>query len=741
MAKYRLEFTEVILSQLKKYTSNPNFLKPNSKSMKIFNYFNNLILSLDQKKALIKLETFIDSSAPIFILKGYAGSGKTTILKGLIEHLSLLKKEYLLMAPTGRAAKVLRDKTGIGSTIHKGIYNFSSLVSVNQDSLDDAEHSVHYSFPINEIESNQKIIIVDESSMISSKESKHELFTFGTNNLLDDLMTFAKLQHGKNKIIFVGDPAQLPPYGDNKSQALEREYFQSLGLAVEETEMKEVLRQGDNLILKNATLVREVLEQKNRSFMKFEFDDQSFVKIDERGIIEKYAFQFPNPEIGNGVVISHSNAQSYHYNMAIRTLLFPGEREIVAGDLIMINNNNYHTYGAELFNGDIAKVISVSPNPVTQNAPVYCDVNGSRVKKNIDLMFRKISLRIPTHPDEIHCYIIDSLLNSINRDLSIDEMKALYINFMMRFNEEQRKNKELGLAAFKVGSEEFKQALKQDPFYNALKIKYGYAITCHKAQGGEWDTVFVDYSGRVSLADDPLRWCYTATTRGIKTLFAVNSPQFGKLDKFKFNSIGAIGTLPNDSLCLDSVAVSPFHKPSDHKCKSLKYWEILEKLENTNYSIINVESFGGGFQERYTFINDELEIIADAFHKGSGHFPGGFKVINQVDESLKAELESILNADFTAEYQLNYTPDKEFLADLYSMMQAECSELNIAITNIVDGNNYYISYYLKTDSLCSYIQFYYNAIGQLTTALPKSYQCTEDKKLEVLIQKLLSYAS
>lgn len=708
--------------------------------MSIFNHFKHLKLSPGQETALTKIEAFLESSTPVFILKGYAGSGKTTILKGLVEFLTLLKKEYLLMAPTGRAAKILKDKTGYGSTIHKGIYNFSLLKSINQESQDDAEHSFHYYFPINEIEPSEKIIIVDESSMISSVESKHELFTFGTSILLNDMMTFAKLQNGQNKIIFVGDPAQLPPYGDNNSQALKKDYFEGLGLAVEETEMKDVLRQGDNLILKNATMIREVLAQENRSFMKFQFDDQSFVKIDERGIIEQYTFQFPNPEIGNGVVISFSNAQSYHYNMAIRSHLFPGEREIVAGDLIMINNNNYHTYGAELFNGDIAKVITINPDQVTQMAPVYCDVNGSRVKKNIELVFRKITLRIPSHPDEIYCYIIDTLLNSINRDLSINEMKALYINFMIRFNEEQKKNKESGFAAFKVGSEEFKQALKRDPFYNALKIKYGYAITCHKAQGGEWDTVFVDYSGRVGLTDDPLRWCYTATTRGIKTVFAVNSPQFGKLDKFKFSPVGTIGTLPKDALSLDFVAVSRFHNLDDHKCKSLKYWEIVEKLETTSYFITRVESLSGGFHERYTLSKDGLEIIADAYHKGSGHFPNGFKVINAVDETIIAEIETILNADFTPEYQLNYTPDKEFLADLYSMMQEQCSELNIAITNIVQGNNNYVNYYLKTDSLCAYIQFYYNAKDQLTTAIPKTYNCLDDKKLQLLIYKLLNYA-
>lgn len=708
--------------------------------MSIFNHFQHLNLSQGQETALTKLEAFLASPGQVFMLKGYAGSGKTTILKGVIEYLGAKKKEFVAMAPTGRAAKVLRDKTGKGLTIHKGIYNFSKLESVNQDSEDDADHSFHYYFPINELGSTENIIIVDESSMISSKESKNELFTFGTNILLNDLLTYARLQSSTNKIIFVGDPAQLPPVGDSKSLALDKQYFEGLGFAVQETEMTEVLRQSDNLILQNAKKIRELLTAENRSQLQFEFDNSSFVKTDVGDIILKYSEYFPVPEIGNGVVISFSNAQCFNYNRAIRQRIFPEQNEVVPGDLLLINNNNYHTYGAELYNGDIAKVISVDDKVITQSAPVYCDVDGLKVKRNIKLNFRKIVFRIPSHSDEINCYIIDTLLNSINRDLSICEMKALYINFMIRFNEEQVRKRNAGQQPFKVGSEEFKQALKNDPFFNALKVKFGYAITCHKAQGGEWDKVFIDYHGRVSLKSDPLRWCYTATTRGINTVFAINTPQFGKLDKFKFAALGTIGTLPNDALELDWVLVSPFHNELNHKCKSLKYWEILEKLENTSFEIKGVESLGG-YQERYTLEKNGLEIKLDGFHKGSGHFIEPFRVINNVDGVLQTEIESIFNSEIPPIFPLNYSPEDEFLRDLYSLMQSACYDLNITITNVVTGKNNYVNYFLKTDSPCSYIQFYFNAKGQLTTAMPKTFNCSNDSKLQNLIKKLLDHAS
>ena len=706
--------------------------------MSIFNHFRHLTLSTDQENALKKLEMFLASTTQVFMLKGYAGSGKTTILKGLAEYLDSNKKAFALMAPTGRAAKVIRDKTGKeATTIHKGIYNFDELETINDESVDEAEHSFHYYFPINSSGSDAKIIIVDESSMISSKESKNELFTFGTEILLNDLMTYASLQTTGNKIIFVGDPAQLPPVGDSNSWALDASYFEKLKISTDQIEMKQVLRQGNNLILTNAEKIRKTLEQTKRTELKLDFDETSFVKIEPIEVNEKYTELFPKPEIGDGVIVSYSNSQCYRYNVSIRKILFPNQNNIVAGDLVLINNNNYHTYGVELFNGDIAKVVSVSNKIVEQSAPVICDDGGKKIRKIITLHFREITIRVPNYSEEIVCNIIDSHLHSVNRDLSFDEMKALYINFLMRFNDLQKKRKETGQTTFKVGSDEFKQALKSDRFFNALRVKFGYAITCHKSQGGEWNKVFVDYFGRVSLRNEPLRWCYTATTRGIHTVYAINPPRFSKMDKFKFAAIGNIGTLPNEALALEDVKISPFHSILHHKCKSLKYWEVFEKLENTSYSIEKVETFG--YLERYNIINEEKHIQIQANHRSSGHFVEKFQVLNSTNETQKIELESIFNADFISYYAVNYSPSKNFLADLFSKMQEECSNLSISITNVVEGK-YFVNYYLKTDSICSYIQFYYNDKDQLTTAMPKTYGSEIDNKLQTLIQNLLQYA-
>lgn len=704
--------------------------------MSIKNHLGNIIPTNDQLNAIQKLDEFLFNDTSIFILKGYAGTGKTTLISSLIKEISQLGKEFSVMAPTGRAAKILRDKTGHGNTIHKSIYNFHSLESINHESEDEADHNFHYHFPINKIDSiKQQILIIDESSMISNVESKNELFTFGTNYLLNDLLTYASINSNQNKLIFIGDSAQLPPVNDNKSVALDFNYFIGLGLTVQVAELKEIKRQSDNLILKNATSIRNLIETENRSTLTFEYDYTSFIKTNTLDVVQCFTSLFPKPEIGDGIIIAYSNQQCYQYNQSIRKALFPNQRDIVSGDLLLLNNNNYHTYGVELFNGDILKVIDVDQETIIQSAPIWCIENGNKFRKEIKIVFRKITIRLPNHPEDISCLIIDSHLHSIDRELSFNEMRALYINFIIRFNEEQKNRKNLNLQTFKVGSDEFKNALKNDPFFNALRVKFGYSITCHKSQGGEWKKVFVDYFGRVSLKTTPLKWCYTATTRGIESLYAINAPNLGYFTKLKFAPIGRVGTLPNDALYLENIPVSPFHRENQHKAKSLKYWEVLEKIENSIFRIIDVES--REFLERYTIEYGDFLFKIETSHKGSGHFVNKFKVSSnqEIDNQIVNEIEDIFNSINYTSLNPNYNASKLFLERLYSEIQFLCEDLNIKITNVIEAKNY-VNYYFITDSLCSYIQFYFNDKDVLTTAMPKTFDCDNDNKLNLLIIKI-----
>lgn len=710
--------------------------------MKIFDHFRQLNLTNDQRNALEMLHAFLESDERIFILQGYAGSGKTTILKGFVEYLDSLKKKYQLMAPTGRAAKVIRDKTKKeATTIHRGIYNFERLDTIEAENELLEEQSYHYIFPINQISDDRRILIFDEASMISSKETKHELFTFGTGFLMNDLLTYAKVSTSNNKLIFVGDPAQLPPVGDNKSLALDPNYFSNLlNLSTKTVELTEVVRQNDNLILKNAEKMRNLIFSENRKELMFDYDAESFVQSNPNDFYEHFTDTFPTPKVGDGLIIAYSNGQCFHNNIAIREKLFPNQKDLVVGDIILINNNNYHTYGTELYNGDLAQVVEVNPETISQSAPVMVNKNGKKERIVISLMFKWVKIRLPHFSEDIPCLIHYDLLNSVNRDLSIDEMKAVYINFLIRFNEMQKARKENGLQSFKIGSEEFKNSLKSDPFFNALKVKYGYSITCHKSQGGEWEKVFIDYSGRVSLKTEPLKWCYTATTRAKESVICLNAPNFGALSQLNFKPIGQIGNFPKNAISFMGIKDSPFHNSNAHKCKSLKYWEIFEKLENTNFQIDNVFSPLNGFLERYYIRNEKKEITElDGHHNGAGYFTQSFKATNNNEKPDASELENIFNSPYQRQYLIDWNPVEFFLKELHSYVLQACHESNSNLTNVVKTGNYDVTYYFITNSVCSYIQFYYNGQNQITSAIPKKIGTEEDEKLKLIISNLESY--
>ena len=696
--------------------------------MNIKSFFQ-ITLNKDQENVIQNLEDFLESKDSVFILKGYAGTGKTTLIKGLVKALDNEKKKFLVCAPTGRASKILRNKTGYGKTIHSTIYDFDNLITINSENEDFAEHSFQFSFPIIKLQENT-IIIVDEASMISSKESKNELFNFGTNILLNDLLTFAQLHNSHNKMIIIGDPAQLPPVGDNNSWALEKSFFDDKKILAREVFLTQVMRQNNNLILENAMSIRKCIENPNHKELKFQFDEDSCINFNNKNVVNKYCELFPYPDFENGIIINFSNAQNYWYNKEIRENYFPNSSNIAVGDIVQIISNNYHKYKTEIYNGEFAKVLAVGET-ISQSAPVYVEVNGERKKKTITLLYRKVTLRLPDFDDDIEAYINDSLLESTARDLTIDEMKAVYINTVMRFKESHPHSK--------IKSEEFKNFLKSDDFYNAIRVKYGYSITGHKSQGGEWKSVFVDYFGRVSLRKDPLRWAYTVTTRASENLYAINFPEFGQFYKLKFSNIGNIAHLPNDAFNFDKVPTSPLHKNNEHKCKSWLFWNILSKIEDSEFNIEYIKS--EEYLEKYTFRYFDELIIVHFHHKQSGFFEKDFEITSN-KTSATERLETLLSKRNEVIFPFEYKATLPFLEGLHNIVSASCNDLDIRIFNISENiDKYYINYYFETSNKISYIQFFFNKNGEFSTAMPKTFGDINDEKLFNLIEKIKEYAT
>ncbi len=448
-----------------------------------------------QNEALELIGDFLHAFYPqsCLVLKGYAGTGKTTIISALVKTLPRLNKRSVLLAPTGRAAKVMGSYSGKNAlTIHKKIYRKKSVASLQMDfSLADNVHE-------------NTLFIIDEASMISD-----EGVSLFSNGLLQDLISY--VQSGENCILmFVGDTAQLPPVGLANSPALDTDILSNeFGLTTYTYELTKVVRQAKNSgILFNATKIRNEirLEDEDQSYRYPKFVTSGFKDVysmsGER-LLEGLHYAYAKYGIENCMVICRSNKSANLYNQHIRNQILFREEEITGGDILMVVRNNYYWLQQHdekqvgfIANGDMATVRKVSN---------IHEMHGFRFG-DIDLEFLDNN-----EGNTIKCRVLLDSLHVDAPQLPYEQQTKLYESIALDYEDIPLKKDRL-------------EAIKRDPYYNALQAKFAYAITCHKAQGGQWPLVFIDqgYMTDEMLNIEFLRWLYTALTRATKELFLVN---------------------------------------------------------------------------------------------------------------------------------------------------------------------------------------------------------------------------
>lgn len=673
-------------------------------------------LTFHQHQILHQIEEFMESDASVFILRGYAGTGKTTMVKHIVDYISQ-SRLVALMAPTGRAARVLSEKTGYdANTIHKTIYGTGSLVSKEVKNVAEAEFKL--CFPIN-MTDGKIVAVVDEASMLCSRTVEQEMFQFGTDNLMNDLLTFVRPSYG-GKVIFVGDPAQLPPVGESDSQALNEAFFVEKGLKVMTGTLTEVLRQtGDSVILKNAMKIRELLNTEIRNRLVFEEKEGDVESIADGELLNKYFDERKRGGEKDNVVICFSNQSAYQYNKAIREELY-GEvnPELKVGDVLMVVHNNYRL---DKMNGEFVSVSYVGEK-VKQTAPVYVQKGGIRQLSNITLTFQHVQVS-DLKNDPMDCMLLLDLLNDGSPSLGIDRQKALYINFCMRHPH------------LKIGSKEFSDALLADMYCNCLKAKYGYAVTGHKCQGGEWKKVFVDYSGRTGLSNDCLRWAYTATTRARETLYIFNLPHITPFSKFRIEQVQQCSKMNPECRVIDKVEPSPFHEPSAPDYLHAKCRCVMENMEYTPYNIVSVVS--KPYLEMYYIQTPDGVECYDIRYKKGGVFA---KAVPRKDSRHSGIVGMMLNSERAMPLVFNYIPSDEVHGQLYHLICSVCDELSIQMTNVVEHKeDYSVVYYFRTSDNMSYLKIYIDDSGNVTYAKPMSMAGKEDKELLLLIQYIQNY--
>ncbi len=671
-------------------------------------------LTSQQHQVLDKIKTFLDSDMSVFILKGYAGTGKTTMIRTVIEEVRNRNKRPLLMAPTGRAARVLETKNSWpASTIHKCIYELDTIET--KEGSDD----IRFIFPLRDQEDEAKyhICIVDESSMIGTREVHNELFEFGTGSLLDDLLSFVAPNRG-GKIIFVGDPMQLPPVGDNISNALDENFFESIGLKVMMTELTDVVRQGaGSAILSNAMKVRALIDSQQRNNLVFDRKENEVIDMEGYNIPNQLLSLYPKPEIGESVIITYCNRQARDYNYAVRELLYPNQKQIVVGDILQVVSNNYNL---DVMNGDFVKIAAIDGDTELQSAPVYINIGGERIQHKITLAFKNVRIRLDNN-QEISCKIIESMLDDAEPNLTYTQIQALYINFCMRYPNLKR------------DSLQFKECLKNDPYFNALRVKYGYSITGHKSQGGEWNTVFVDYTGRTGLNTDCLRWIYTVTTRASHTLYGCNMPNVTPMSKLQIAPIIKASKPRDEYLSFTDIPETPFHQKDTPNYIKAKYWVIYDELKKEGCTIKRVES--KQYCEWYQIEDNNGEsLLVQCYYNKAGLFTRYNAIGNS---SSMTRILSLIQTNMTMLCSFRYIPSNAVLQNLYNYVESICSDLDVKITNIVEHlSEYCVFYYLQCSGSYSCIQFYITKDGFISYAQPFSDFGSDDGLLTTVVERI-----
>ncbi|WP_418829283.1 ATP-dependent DNA helicase [Phocaeicola sp.] len=428
----------------------------------------------------------------IFLLKGYAGTGKTTLISALVKTLDQLKQKCVLLAPTGRAAKVFSHYAGHSAyTIHRKIYRQRTF----SNELDN--------FVMNANLHQHTLFIVDEASMIANEGLSGGMF--GTGRLLDDLIHYVYAGQGC-RLMLIGDTAQLPPVGEEESPALSASMLEGYGLEVTEHCLTQVVRQEqDSGILYNATSLRQyIAEEEYFSLPRIKADGFPDIRIISGGeLIDTINECYDKAGMDETMIICRSNKRANLYNKGIRNTILYREDELNTGDLLMVAKNNYY-WGADckemdfIANGDIAVVRRVR-----------------RTHEMYGFRFADVTLCFPDYNDlELDVKILLDTLHSDAPALTREESERLF----------QAVQEDYGDITVK---RERMKKIKEDTWYNALQVKYAYAVTCHKAQGGQWQRVFVDqgYMTEEMLTPDYYRWLYTAFTRATEVLYLVNWPE------------------------------------------------------------------------------------------------------------------------------------------------------------------------------------------------------------------------
>lgn len=689
--------------------------------MKFVNVFDGVRLSDGQLELTACLEEFLmDESSRCFLMKGYAGTGKTFMLTGLVKWLKALGRDCRVLAPTGRAAKVAANRLKVldrgAATVHASIYSSTNVKEYKVEDEDGTETFKFFFELTKNDDTSDMVYIVDEASMVSNVYSEGEFFRFGSGFLLDDLIEHIQLKSGamRRKLIFVGDNAQLPPVGMNFSPALNAGYLKErFGFSSSEYELTEVVRQNkDSMVLSNASRLRRSLHDRNYNQLKLE-ENEEVCSLRNNELTQCYLKLTGGKVTDDVLMVAYSNSKIKAYNEIARGLLFPNEPFLVQGDRLLIVANNYNAASFPIMNGDFARVEWVDEKVVSRHITLKKKDKAKGVHERVvELRFRRAKLFFE---DENACcdwMILENLLYSDQANLSSDEMKALYIDLKIR-NPHVKPN-----------SDEMRKILREDPFFNALRVKFGYAVTCHKSQGGEWKHVLLDCGVSTGLRNENyFRWLYTGITRAKQNLFLLNKKEF---------SVGSdIALLPTDLTGIEQRVYkldedwADFVIPQDWaivgEVQRLICLAVCDLIKNSDLVVKRIQHFK--YQEVYTFAEGGVEVLVKLYYNGAGMvtssevantntIPGQW-LAKAFDELIKREIVLCREKETEENTACLFEFEDKNLEAFYRELTKKLEGSGIAVQDI-EHKSFHEIYTFESGGFKACYKFWYNGKGRFT---------------------------
>lgn len=712
-----------------------------SSAAHLFEILRDFDLTAGQSDVVIQLGNFLDGDDhDVFLLKGHAGTGKTFLIDALIKLLDAQRRVAVLSAPTGRAARVIQEKTGAGATtIHGMIYDFDKIEEQKAEGVEGSEtYKLIVSLSVNDAPADA-VFITDEASLVSDQYSEAEFFQCGSGYVLRDLMHFINFDNNthRKKLILIGDDAQLPPVGMSFSPALSADYLaKNFGVRVHEYELTDVVRQkSDSGILKNVQPLRDCLKRGVFSKLAFETDTADVDRITMDQVVSTYLEASEHRVNNKAVVITRSNSDAGMFNRSIRERLFPSQPEAAPGDKLMVVKNT-KIAGIRIANGDFAMVRAISGDRKVRAITLRRknDETGAVEEIFVELSFREAELGLRMIDGSvvfITTNIIENLLYEDRPQLSSDEHKALYVDFCQRY------------ADIRKDPEAFRLALMSDPYFNALRVKFGYALTCHKAQGSEWETAIVSCAAMGNpLAADNFRWLYTALTRARSRLFLLDPPKIevgAGIKPAGLNPGLLIAASPHSPLAaptgpaqLQPLATPALAAPTGGQApgdfREVIHEQVKTLLAGTGIEIESIDH--NQYQEAYYFRREENQARINICYNGKLKIT---RVIaaqsGELTDALMAALSAMIGTSCAAPPQAaptaapagtptrSFSFDLPFLAEFHDRLSRLMQSHGIVIAGL-DQKQWFQRYSFQRAGEHAAVDIYYNGKHVFTKCQP-----------------------